>query len=140
MGTGRERLLLLCVASATAKLSTRKAALEENGYAVLIATSPAEALCTFAKHPVALVLTDQLCGPAFTLSLAAEFKRLAPQTPLVLLANTPPGWQAGPSLVDQFVCHDASHATLLATLHRLLAAAASPARQVQAGAYEGEQA
>jgi DNA-binding response OmpR family regulator len=79
-----ENSTLLCVHPDPAQLSL----LEENGYELITASNGSDGLRLFLSQPVdAIVFDYQLClsdGSA----LAAEIKRVKPQLPIVILADT----------------------------------------------------
>lgn len=86
----RQPPLLLCVDDEKPGLTLRKQVLEHNGFRVLVAEDSVQALELFRRHPVSLVMADHLLGSESGVRLAADFKRLKPWIPVVLLSGMPP--------------------------------------------------
>ena len=81
---------ILCVDEDEGLLRLRKAALEEAGYAVLIATTGARALELLTDSPVCLVLSGHMVRATTGNALAAEMKRIKPEVPVVLYCGALP--------------------------------------------------
>jgi two-component system response regulator CpxR len=78
---------ILCVDDNEQSLSIRKVLLETRGYRVITCTRGDDALETFKRGGVDLVLTD-LVMPGYDGSkLIGEIKAVSPQTPAILLSG-----------------------------------------------------
>lgn len=80
--------LILCVGSRQAELEAHKAVLERSGFSVLAAHDAEEALQTFQKYPVDLVITEHMPGVAGA-RIAETLKRSRPEIPIVVLSGAP---------------------------------------------------
>ncbi len=81
-------MLILCVDDYEFSLWVRRLVLEQNGYQVATATNGAEALEIFSTQPVSLAVVDYYLPDITGDALAASFKRLHPQTPVILLSGS----------------------------------------------------
>ena len=104
---------ILCVDEDEGLLRLRKAALEEAGYAVLIATTGARALELLTDSPVCLVLSGHMVRATTGNALAAEMKRIKPEVPVVLYCGSLPDSLAH---VDGFINNEESRPNFLALI------------------------
>src|SRR6266550_4598159 len=81
---------ILCVEDNKVYLQLRKAVLENEGYSVLAASTPAEALRLFREVAVSLVLSDHMLQGTTGIALAHELKAIKPHVPFVLYSGTVP--------------------------------------------------
>ena len=81
---------ILCLEDNAAYLQLRKAVLEENGYAVLTATTPMQALDILRKYRVALVISDHILGGMKGGELAKNIKKINPLVPILLYSGAVP--------------------------------------------------
>jgi PAS domain S-box-containing protein len=88
MGSGVESKIILCVDDEASGLRLRAALLEREGFRLLTAVTPEEALAKFQAHPVDLVLSDHLLGRQTGTQMACEMKRLKPEVPILILSGT----------------------------------------------------
>ena len=104
---------ILCVDEDEGLLRLRKAALEEAGYAVLIATTGARALELLTDSPVCLVLSGHMVRATTGNALAAEMKTIKPEVPVVLYCGSLPDSLAH---VDGFINNEESRPNFLALI------------------------
>jgi two-component system, OmpR family, response regulator CpxR len=78
---------ILCVDDNEQSLSIRKVMLETRGYRVLACCTGQEALDTFRKGGIDLVLTDLVMPGVDGSKLIEEVKALSPETPAILLSG-----------------------------------------------------
>jgi len=78
---------ILCVDDNEQSLSIRKVMLETRGYRVLACNNGQDALTTFRKGGVDLVLTDLVMPGVDGNKLVEEIKAISPQTPAILLSG-----------------------------------------------------
>ena len=78
---------ILCVDDNEPALSIRKILLETRGYRVVACTSGHEALDTFKKGGIDLVLSDLLMAEMDGGKLIDAIKAISPQTPAILLSG-----------------------------------------------------
>jgi two-component system, OmpR family, response regulator CpxR len=83
----RPKRTILCVDRNEQTLSIRKVMLETRGYRVVACTGAEEALQTFQKGGVDLVLTDLAAPGLDGEALVEEIKKLQPQVPVILLPS-----------------------------------------------------
>src|SRR6266446_9210999 len=81
---------ILCVEDNKAYLRLRKAVLENEGYSVLAASTPAEALRLFREVAVSLVLSDHMLQGTTGIALAHQLKAIKPHVPFVLYSGIAP--------------------------------------------------
>ena len=104
---------ILCVDEDEGLLRLRKAALEDAGYAVLIATTGARALELLTDSPVCLVLSGHMVRATTGNALAAEMKMIKPEVPVVLYCGALPDSLAH---VDGFINNEESRPNFLALI------------------------
>jgi two-component system, OmpR family, response regulator CpxR len=89
--TSEERMkpkrTILCVDDNEQSLSIRKVMLETRGYRVLTCNNGQDALTTFRKGGIDLVLTDLVMPGVDGNKLVEEIKAISPQTPAILLSS-----------------------------------------------------
>ena len=109
--------IILCVDDNETQLWLRAKVLEQNGYAVLKATTASRALQLLRENAISLVLSDHMLSDATGLDLARTIKRMEPRVPVVLYSGAPP-----PSLenVDCFIMKGESVTHFLAMIRDLL--------------------
>jgi CheY-like chemotaxis protein len=78
--------MILCIDDEATGLHIRKLFLEAQGYRVMTALSGREGLELFRTHPVALVVLDYMMPEMNGGEVAAEMKRLKPETKIVMLS------------------------------------------------------
>ena len=78
------RALILCVDDNQTGLRLVNDILVRNGYAVLQASTAEDSLEMFREAPVSLVVADHMLRGTTGLELAAQFKALKPNVPVVL--------------------------------------------------------
>jgi CheY-like chemotaxis protein len=81
---------ILCLEDNAAYLQLRKAVLEQNGYAVLTARTPPQALDLLRKHRVALVISDHILSGEKSGDLAKDIKKINPLVPILLYSGGVP--------------------------------------------------
>ena len=96
----RGKPFVLVVEDDKAQLQLLKEILERAGFAVITATNAAEALESFKRTSVALVIADHILGGKTGSELAAEIKAIAPGMPIVLHSAYPPEFL---SHIDVFI-------------------------------------
>ncbi len=111
------RPLVLCVEDNEDYLRLRKAILERNGYAVVSAANPADALQTFREAPVCLVLSDHMLRGGTGTDLAQQMKGIKPDVPIVLYSGNPPDTMRA---VDCFINKDEPVSTFLEMIGDLI--------------------
>src|SRR5579862_610587 len=79
--------VILCVDDEAIPLTLRKSVLEKSGFAVIPASSGAEALAIIETQPVDLVLTDLLMPGLSGTDLARQIKQRRPELPVVLYSG-----------------------------------------------------
>ncbi len=79
--------VILCVDDEPNSLVLRKLVLEKAGYAVLTASSVAQALEVFSSQPVDLVLSDHLMPGRTGAELAREIKTISSEIPVLLISG-----------------------------------------------------
>lgn len=82
--------VILCVEDNEIYLRLRKAVLEQAGYTVLSATTPAEAMEILRDAPVSLVLSDHMLRGTTGTFLAKQMKRIKRKVPIILYSGKPP--------------------------------------------------
>jgi CheY-like chemotaxis protein len=111
---------ILCIDTDLNGLTLRGALLEDNGYRVLTATCGREGLELFVSQAVDAILLDYYLGLLDGGVVAAEIKRVRPQTRVVMLTDH---WEVPRDVlksVDAFVLKSHGPGTLLAALHDVL--------------------
>jgi CheY-like chemotaxis protein len=81
---------ILCVEDNAAYLQLRKAVLEQNGYAVLMARTPSQALAVLRKHRVTLVISDHILRGVKSGDMAKDIKKINPLVPILLYSGAVP--------------------------------------------------
>ncbi|HUY80582.1 MAG TPA: response regulator [Acidobacteriaceae bacterium] len=84
----RPKKTILCVDDNEQALSVRKFLLETRGYRVVTADSAHEALETFRKGGVDLVLGDLIMPQMDGNEMVQRMKEIAPEVPMMLLSGT----------------------------------------------------
>jgi CheY-like chemotaxis protein len=82
--------VILCVEDNEVYLRLPKAVLEQAGYTVLSATTPAEAMEILRDAPVSLVLSDHMLRGTTGTFLAKQMKRIKRKVPIILYSGKPP--------------------------------------------------
>src|SRR5438105_4699001 len=82
--------LIHCVDDSETQLWLRAKVLEQNGYAVLKASSAAKAFQLLRANSISLVLSDHMLSDTSGLELARQIKRINPHVPVVIYSGTPP--------------------------------------------------
>ncbi|HEX3660614.1 MAG TPA: response regulator [Acidobacteriaceae bacterium] len=84
----RPKKTILCVDDNEQTLSVRKFLLETRGYRVVIATNAAEALETFRRGGIDLVLGDLVMPQMDGNEMVRRMKDIAPEVPTILVSGT----------------------------------------------------
>jgi len=84
----RPKKTILCVDDNEQALSVRKFLLETRGYRVLVAPNAAEALETFRKGGVDLVLGDLVMPQMDGNEMVRRMKDIAPEVPMILISGS----------------------------------------------------
>lgn len=84
------RALILCVDDNPTSLLLLNDILAQKGYAVLRASTAEESLGMLRETPVSLVIADHLLRGTTGAELAAQFKAVKPNVPVVLHSGTNP--------------------------------------------------
>jgi CheY-like chemotaxis protein len=79
--------IILCVDDSETQLWLRAKVLEQNGYAVLKATSAFRALQVLRANAISLVLSDHMLSETTGLELARQIKRIKPHVPVVIYSG-----------------------------------------------------
>ena len=79
---------ILCVDDEEAALGLRATILKAEGYNVLTATNPADALSLFTAMEIDLVVSDHLLGRQTGTQMAGEMKHIKPHVPILILSGT----------------------------------------------------
>ena len=108
---------ILCVEDNKAYLRLRKAVLEDEGYSVLAASTPAEALRLFREAAVPLVLSDHMLRGTTGVALAHQLKAIKPHVPFVLYSETAPDITGD---ADCFISKTESVASFLSIIRSLI--------------------
>src|SRR5690242_10038765 len=82
--------VILCVEDNEVYSRLRKAVLEQAGYAVLSATTGAEAMEILRDAPVCLVLSDHMLRGTTGTFLAKKLKQIKRKVPIILYSGRPP--------------------------------------------------
>jgi CheY-like chemotaxis protein len=109
--------IILCVDDSATHLWLRAKVLEQNGYAVLRATSASRALQLLRQNAISLVLSDHMLSETSGLELARQIKRINPHVPVVLYSGAPPPSMEG---VDCFIIKGEPVTHFLAIIRDLL--------------------
>jgi len=83
----RPKKTILCVDDNEQALSIRKLMLETRGYRVAACTSTSQALETFRRGGIDLVLSDLLTSAVDGAALVSTIKDLSPETPAILFSG-----------------------------------------------------
>src|SRR5581483_363650 len=86
----RGRPLYLCIDDSQTQLRLLNDVLVSEGFQVLQASSPKEAIEMMIEAPVSLVVADHLLRGLTGTGLAAKLKRIKPTVPVLLHSGTPP--------------------------------------------------
>lgn len=111
---------ILCIDTDLNGLTLRGALLEDNGYRVLTATCGREGLELFVSQTIDAILLDYYLGLLDGGVVAAEIKRVKPETRVVMLTDH---WEVPRDVlksVDAFVFKSHGPEALLAALHDVL--------------------
>jgi CheY-like chemotaxis protein len=100
-------------------LYVRKRVLESAGYSVLAAEDAKTAMQLFTSTDVGIVLTDYFLQGTTGTQLAAEMKKLKPNTPIVILSGAVE-LPDGVLDADLFLCKTETPATMLQKVSELL--------------------
>ncbi|MGA8531016.1 MAG: response regulator, partial [Acidobacteriaceae bacterium] len=84
----RPKKTILCVDDNEQILSVRRFLLETRGYRVLVATNAAEALETFRRGGIDLVLGDLLMPEMDGNEMVRRMKDIAPEVPTILISGS----------------------------------------------------
>jgi len=84
----RPKKTILCVDDNEQALSVRKFLLETRGYRVLVAPNAAEALETFRKGGIDLVLGDLVMPQMDGNEMVRRMKDIAPEVPMILISGS----------------------------------------------------
>jgi two-component system, OmpR family, response regulator CpxR len=84
----RPKKTILCVDDNEQALSVRKFLLETRGYRVVVATNAAEALETFRRGGIDLVLGDLLMPEMDGNEMVRRMKDIAPEVPTILISGS----------------------------------------------------
>jgi two-component system response regulator CpxR len=84
----RPKKTILCVDDNEQTLSVRKFLLETRGYRVLAATNAAEALETFRRGGIDLVLGDLVMPQMDGNEMVRRMKDIAPEVPMILISGS----------------------------------------------------
>jgi CheY-like chemotaxis protein len=84
----RPKKTILCVDDNEQALSVRKFLLETRGYRVIVATNAAEALDTFRRGGIDLVLGDLLMPEMDGNEMVRRMKDIAPEVPTILISGS----------------------------------------------------
>ena len=124
---------ILCVDDEENQLILRKMVLEQAGYRVLTANSPAKAIELFRSEPLDLVIVDYYMPGMNGLSLARELRRIR-KVPIVILSAFAelPGEAIGSA--DVWITKGISSQDLLSRLEELLSDGNVPPASAAGGA------
>ena len=114
--------VVLCVDDEEAIRRLLKSALEQSGYATLIASNGREALRLAAQHWIDAVVLDYGMPDLNGGDVALEMKRLRPDIPIILFSGSSDLPWSTRTHVDAFVAKSERMSALLAVLARLLQA------------------
>jgi CheY-like chemotaxis protein len=81
---------ILCVEDNAAYLHLRKGVLEKNGYSVLTARTPSQALNVLRTSPVALIISDHILAGVEGGDLVKDIKKIDPLVPILLYSGAVP--------------------------------------------------
>ena len=109
--------LILCLEDNETYLRLRAKLLENEGFAVLSATTAHEALEIFRKAPVCLVLSDHMLRETTGTAVAKQMKKIKPNVPIVLYSGNPPDSMHP---VDCFIHKTEPVTTFLSIIHDVL--------------------
>jgi CheY-like chemotaxis protein len=84
----RPKKTILCVDDNEQTLSVRKFLLETRGYRVIIAANAAEALDTFRRGGIDLVLGDLVMPHMDGNEMVRHMKEIAPEVPMILVSGS----------------------------------------------------
>jgi CheY-like chemotaxis protein len=84
----RPKKTILCVDDNEQTLSVRKFLLETRGYRVVVATNAAEALETFRRGGIDLVLGDLVMPQMDGNEMVRRMKDVAPEVPMILISGS----------------------------------------------------
>ena|SRR5438045_246601 len=84
------RPLVLCVEDDPAQLRLLSRLFESDGFSVLRAATPEDAVELLSEAPVSLILADHLLRGVTGTQLAARFKAVKPTVPVLLHSGTQP--------------------------------------------------
>ena|SRR5438309_2014702 len=108
---------ILCVEDNKVYLRLRKAVLENEGYSVLAASTPAEALRLFREVAVSLVVSDHMLRGTTGIALAHQLKAIKPHVPFVLYSGAVPDIMGD---ADCFISKDETVARFLSIISSLI--------------------
>jgi two-component system alkaline phosphatase synthesis response regulator PhoP len=114
--------VVLCVDDDEAIRSLLKTALEQFGYAAVVASNGREALRLAAQHRLDAVIVDYSMPDMNGGDVALEMKRLRPDVPIILFSGSQDLPSSTRTHVDAFVAKSERLSTLVAVLQRLLQA------------------
>jgi CheY-like chemotaxis protein len=130
-GSQHPRKSILYVDDHESVLRLRRLVLESRGFAVTTASSGDKAVAMFKANGYAAVVVDYQMPKMNGAALAAEFKRMAPRTPIIMLTAHPEAAEEVTDVVDAFV-HKADDANaLLSKLEPLVRLRGHSHRQLQ---------
>jgi CheY-like chemotaxis protein len=114
-------MLLLCVDDEPVALEVRKQVLERQGFKVLTATNGNYALQLFATNPIIRAVILDYAMPGMNgAELAAELRRLKPQTRIMMLSAYHDLPRTVSNLVDVAAVKGTSPTRFLSAVQRLL--------------------
>jgi CheY-like chemotaxis protein len=115
----KRRPLVLCVDDEVKGLAERKRLMEQQGYETLTAANGREGLELFANYEVDAVILDYQMPGSNGDAVAHRMKEIKPHVPILLLSGHQHLFSS--ETVDAFISKSEPPATLLATVHDLLA-------------------
>lgn len=119
---------ILCIDDDDSMLGYQRALLERRGFAVLTA-SPRQGLQIAAACAVAAVIVDYHMPEMNGHEVAAEIKRLRPQSPIVMVSSDDRIPEYTLNVVDAFVPKSEAPKLLLPVINRICGEAAPTPRQ-----------
>lgn len=124
---------ILCVDDHEQSLSIRKITLETRGYRVVPCSSGEEAIATFRKGGIDLVLTDLLMPGMDGNQVADAVRAISPETPVILISGKVRLYEHS-TKADLFIPKGCPPAELLEQIRVLLARKRGPKRALRAPA------
>lgn len=119
MSNHPERKTILCIDDDDSTLRYQRALLERRGFSVLTAASARQGLQIAAACVLAAVIVDYHMPEMNGHEVAAEIKRLRPDTPIIMLSSDEEIAAHALQVVDAFVSKNEAPSRLLPVLTRI---------------------